>query len=40
MTIQDIQKQIISKQLDNMYIFVGEEIAIEKIYINMGQILD
>lgn len=34
MTIQDIQKQIISKQLDNMYIFVGEEIAIEKIYIN------
>lgn len=41
MTIQDIQKQIISKQLDNMYIFVGEEIAIEKIYINkLAQIND
>ena len=34
MTIQDIQKQIISKQLDNVYIFTGEEIAIQKIYIN------
>lgn len=41
MTIQDIQKQIISKQLDNVYIFVGEEIAIEKIYINkLAQIND
>ena len=34
MTIQDIQKQIISKQLDNVYIFTGEETAIQKIYIN------
>lgn len=34
MTIQDIQKQIINKQLDNVYIFTGEEIAIQKIYIN------
>ena len=34
MTIQDIQKQIINKQLDNVYIFMGEETAIQKIYIN------
>lgn len=34
MTIQDIQKQIINKQLDNVYIFTGEETAIQKIYIN------
>ena len=34
MNIQGLQKQIINKQLDNLYIFLGEEIAIQKIYIN------
>ena len=34
MTIKDMQKQIRNKQLDNVYIFTGEEIAIQKIYIN------
>ena len=34
MNIQELQKQIIDKQLDNLYIFLGEEIAIQKIYIN------
>lgn len=34
MNIQELQKQIINKQFDNLYIFQGEEIAIQKIYIN------
>lgn len=34
MNIQELQKQIIDKQLDNLYIFLGEEIAIQKVYIN------
>lgn len=34
MNIQELQKQIIDKQLNNLYIFLGEEIAIQKIYIN------
>ena len=34
MNIQELQKQIINKQFDNLYIFLGEEIAIQKIYIN------
>ena len=34
MNIQELQKQIIDKQLDNLYVFLGEEIAIQKIYIN------
>ena len=34
MNIQELQKQIIDKHLDNLYIFLGEEIAIQKIYIN------
>ena len=35
MNIQELQKQIINKEFDNLYIFLGEEIAIQKIYINM-----
>lgn len=39
MNIQELQKQIIDKQLNNLYIFLGEEIAIQKIYINkMAQV--
>lgn len=34
MNLQELQKQIINKQLDNLYVFIGEEIAIQKIYIN------
>ena len=34
MNIQELQKQIIDKQLNNLYVFLGEEIAIQKIYIN------
>lgn len=34
MNIQELQKQIVSKELNNLYIFLGEEIAIQKIYIN------
>jgi len=34
MNIQELQKQIIDNQLNDLYIFVGEEIAIQKIYIN------
>lgn len=34
MNIQELQKQIINKNLDNLYIFLGYEIAIQKIYIN------
>lgn len=34
MNIQELQKQIITKNLDNIYLFLGEEIAIQKIYIN------
>ena len=34
MNIQELQKQIVNKQLDNLYVFLGEEIAIQKIYIN------
>ena len=30
MNIQELQKQIIDKQLNNLYIFLGEEIAIQK----------
>lgn len=35
MNIQELQKQIINKEFDKLYIFLGEEIAIQKIYINM-----
>lgn len=34
MNLQELQKQIINKELNNIYIFTGEEIAIQKIYIN------
>ena len=34
MNIQELQKQIINNNLNLFYIFVGEEIAIQKIYIN------
>ena len=34
MNIQELQKQIVSKELNNLYVFLGEEIAIQKIYIN------
>lgn len=34
MNIQELQKQIIDKKLNNLYVFLGEEIAIQKIYIN------
>lgn len=34
MNIQELQKQIINKNLDNLYIFAGDEIAVQKIYIN------
>lgn len=34
MNLQELQKQIINKQLDSLYVFLGEEIAIQKIYIN------
>lgn len=34
MNIQELQKQIIKKEFDNLYVFLGEEIAIQKIYIN------
>ena len=34
MNIQELQKQIVNKELDNLYVFLGEEIAIQKIYIN------
>ena len=34
MNLQELQKQIIDNKIDNLYIFLGEEIAIQKIYIN------
>ena len=34
MDIRELQRQIKNKQLDDLYIFLGEEIAIQKIYIN------
>ena len=34
MDLQELQKQIINKKLDDLYIFTGDEIAIQKIYIN------
>lgn len=34
MILQELQKQIINKQFNNLYIFLGEEIAIQNIYIN------
>lgn len=37
MTIQELQKQIINKQFNNLYVFLGEEIAVQKIYINKIQ---
>ena len=30
MNLQELQKQIINKQVDNFYIFIGEEIAVQK----------
>ena len=33
MDIRELQRQIKNKQLDDLYIFLGEEIAIQKIYI-------
>lgn len=37
MTVQELQKQIINKQFNNLYVFLGEEIAVQKIYINKIQ---
>ena len=34
MNLIDLQGQIKLRQLDNFYIFTGEEIAVQKIYIN------
>lgn len=34
MNIQELQRQIVNRELDNLYVFLGEEIAIQKIYIN------
>ena len=34
MELSQLQKQIINNNLDLFYIFVGYEIAIQKIYIN------
>lgn len=34
MELVNLQKQIINKNLDLFYIFVGDEVAIQKIYIN------
>ena len=34
MNIQELQKQIIDKELNNLYVFLGDEIAVQKIYIN------
>lgn len=34
MNLQELQKQIIENNIDNLFIFTGEEIAIQKIYIN------
>ena len=34
MNLQGLQKQIINKNFDNLYIFLGDEIAVQKIYIN------
>ena len=34
MNLQELQQQIINNQLNDLYIFIGEEIAIQKIYIN------
>lgn len=34
MSLPDLQLQIKKKELNSMYIFLGEEIAIQKIYIN------
>ena len=34
MNIQELQKQIIANNLDDLYVFIGDEIAIQKIYIN------
>lgn len=41
MNLQELQNQIKTKQLESNYIFTGEEIAIQKIYINkIAEILD
>ena len=34
MNIQELQKQIMDRKTDCWYVFVGDEIAVEKIYIN------
>ena len=34
MNLQELQQQIMNNQLNDLYIFIGEEIAIQKIYIN------
>lgn len=34
MNLQELQQQIINKNIDNLYVFTGEEIAVQKIYIN------
>lgn len=34
MKLQELQNQIINKQIENLYIFTGDEIAVQKIYIN------
>lgn len=33
MNLQTLHNQIVQKELDNLYIFLGEEIAVQKIYI-------
>lgn len=41
MDIRELQKEIKNKELNDLYIFLGEEIAIQKIYINkMANILN
>ena len=34
MTIQELQQKIINNSLDNIYVFTGEEIVIQDVYIN------
>lgn len=34
MKVTDVKKQILNKQLDNFYIFTGDEIEAQRIYIN------
>ena len=41
MNLPELQKQIVDKKLDNIYVFLGDEVAIQKIYIDkMASILN